>query len=89
MLPGIPDIGIFRLETGSYFAAQELPPAIEMAREFGGPHPGGVLALEPMERKVKGQPTRKFHGPGATGAGGNGEAANANSGGVRACCRGP
>ena len=60
MLPGIPDIGVFRLETQSYFAAQEIPAAVEMAKEFGGRMPSGVLTLEHRERRERGQPVRKF-----------------------------
>lgn len=65
MLPGLPDIGVWRLESHGYYAAAELSGAatlVELASRRGVMLPA-KLGIEARKRKVPGQPVRKFAVP--------------------------
>lgn len=62
LLPEIPGVGSWRVETGGYYAAIELPGLFELltAHARAGSFPPATLAIEARERKVPGKPTKKF-----------------------------
>jgi hypothetical protein len=65
MLPNIPDLGVWRLESHSYYAAVELIGAADIlvrASEAGMLVPA-KLRIDQRERKVPGQPTKRFPVP--------------------------
>lgn len=61
LLPDIPVVGVWRLETHGFYANTEIPPLVEMLQAVPG-HVRGVLRLEPREVKRGGE-TRKFTVP--------------------------
>lgn len=63
LLPDIPGVGSWRVETGGYYAAIELPGLFDLltAHARAGSFPPAVLALEARERKVPNKPTKKFN----------------------------
>jgi Recombination directionality factor-like len=65
MLPALPDLGVWRLESHGFYAAVELAGAAEilaMASATGRLIPAR-LRLEQREKKVPGQPTNKYAVP--------------------------
>lgn len=56
LLPQLPDIGVWRLHTGSYYAATEIPATVEILQRIAGPNglAPAVLALEERSTKRKG-----------------------------------
>lgn len=65
MLPALPDLGVFRLESHGYYAATELAGAAEilsMATAAGRLLPAR-LRLEQRSKKVPGKPTRQYAVP--------------------------
>lgn len=65
MLPELPDLGVWRLESHGYYAATELAGAAEvlsMASATGRLIPAN-LRLEQREKKVPGKPTNKYAVP--------------------------
>lgn len=64
VLPQLPDLGVWRLRTTGWAAAQELPWAVELLLRLAGPAAlaRGRLAIETRTRKVEGQ-TRHFAVP--------------------------
>jgi hypothetical protein len=62
ILPDLPDIGVFRLVTSSFYAAQELPGTVDFLAEMNNQSSGlleAVLAIESRASKANGQ-TRHF-----------------------------
>lgn len=65
MLPALPDLGVFRLESHGYYAAVELAGAADilvMATAAGRLIPAR-LRLEQREKKVPGKPTNRYSVP--------------------------
>lgn len=65
LLPDLPDLGLFRLESHGYYAAVELAGAaqfLSMASAAGMNIPAR-LRLEQREKKVPGQPTNRYSVP--------------------------
>lgn len=56
LLPQLPDIGVWRLHTGSYYAATEIPATVEILQRIAGPTglAPAVLALEQRSSKKRG-----------------------------------
>lgn len=65
MLPALPDLGVWRLESHGYYAAVELAGAAEILRmaTSAGMLIPARLRLEQREKKVPGKPTNKYAVP--------------------------
>ena len=65
ILPEIPGVGVWRLETHGYYATGELPGVVHLmsATLESGRSVPARLRLEQRERKVPGQPTKRFAVP--------------------------
>lgn len=64
LLPELPDLGVWRLTTRSFYAAAELPGAVEMLQAMAGTElPRAVLGLERRTSKKPGQPPKHFTVP--------------------------
>lgn len=65
MLPALPDLGVWRIESHGYYAATELAGAaqiLELATRAGAPLPAR-LRLDQRSKKVPGQPTNHYAVP--------------------------
>jgi hypothetical protein len=62
VLPDLPDVGVWRLRTGSWYAASELPGTLDLLLQTGVPLPPAVLAIDQRTVKRDGQ-THRFNVP--------------------------
>lgn len=62
MLPDLPGIGLWRIDTGGFNAAAELQGAIELARTYGAPYLPARLRVEVRKDKKDGK-TREYPVP--------------------------